>query len=337
LFPFWRYFAWVVLYPLACFWALSMRLRRWLRGLFPAFEPRRRTIGVGNIHGGGSGKTPIVLALAERFSALSPVIISRGYRGALSHLGSRVDPSVQFGPSLYGDEPWMLARRLGVPVYIGKDRVKSMQKAQSDSEGGLFLLDDAFQNLTYRHDIDLVAIQTNRCAQETDCHPLGMLRESLCELRRASAVVLVEGTYLEAWRAIVGGVAPHVPVFTAKIFSEGLWSDQGQVVKDKQERFGAFCGVANPESFRSSVLTQGYPVFFSAYGDHFAYTEKSVAEILEKAEKNALSYLITTEKDWHKLLPYFRVKTCPELLYLRIGYGFSDDFWYFLNARLNLT
>ncbi len=314
-----------------------MRLRRWVRGCLSAFEPGRRSIGVGNLHSGGSGKTPIVLAIAERFSSLGPVIVSRGYRGSLSSRGSRVDPLAEFGPALYGDEPWMLARRLGLPVYIGKDRVKSMKMAEADLQGGLFVLDDAFQNLTYRHDIDLVAIQTNRPTQETHCLPLGLLRESLCELRRASAIVLVEGAYLRAWQSLVGVVAPNIPVFTAKIYVEGLWSEKGRVVKRANEAFGAFCGIANPDSFLNSLLPLGQPKFFSAYQDHFAYPQTAVTEIIGKAEKNAVSYLVTTEKDWYKLSTRFKASTCPELLYLRIGYGFSDDFWYFLNARLNLT
>jgi tetraacyldisaccharide 4'-kinase len=314
-----------------------MRLRRWARSYLPAFDPGRRSIGVGNLHSGGSGKTPIVLALAERFSALEPTIISRGYRGSLSGKGAKVDLQSAFGPVLYGDEPWMLAKRLGVPVYIGKDRIKSMQKAQSDSPGNLFVLDDAFQNLSYRHDIDLVAIQTNRSAKETHCLPLGLLRESLGELRKASAVVLVEGTYLHDWQSLVGALAPGVPVFTAKISVEGLWSQKGKVEKSKEELFGAFCGIANPDSFLNSLTPFGQPKFFSAYEDHFAYGDEAIAEIQTKAEEGAVSYLVTTEKDWHKLSARFSTETFPELLYLRIGYGFSDDFWYFLNARLNLT
>lgn len=314
-----------------------MRCRRWARRLFPAFAPGRRSIGVGNLHSGGSGKTPIVQALAEHFSELEPVIISRGYRGSLSRKGSRVDVFAGFGPSLYGDEPWMLAKRLGIPVYIGKNRVKSMERAQSETRGRLFLLDDSFQNLSYRHDIDLVAIQTNRSTQETHCLPLGLLREPLGELRKATAVVLVEGMYLQDWQSLVGSVAPNIPLFTAKILPQGLWSKAGRVTKSPKEAFGAFCGIANPNSFLSSLLPFGQPKFFSEYQDHYAYGGRAVEEILGKAKENAVSYLVTTEKDWHKLSSHSGSAALPELLYLRIGYGFSDDFWYFLKARLNLT
>lgn len=327
-----RDLTWPLLYPLACLWGALALVRRNACGKTKRFEPDRKTLTVGNLHSGGSGKTPIVEAIARNFASLSPVIISRGYLGALSAQGAIVDAENPQGPAAYGDEPWMLLRRLAIPVFIGKNRAVAMRSAQSQTQGGLFLLDDAFQNFSFRHDVDLVCIHTGRSPEDSFCLPLGDLREPVSSLRFASAVILVEGCHLAEWKNFLSQAFPSLPCFETRPKVEGVWGEQGPVALGGNLHWGAFCGIARPEGFRLS-LKEIAPVFFESFADHHVYTQENVDALLAEKTRQDVHHLITTEKDWYKAAPLFAQKGSA-LFYLRIGYVFSDEFWYFLRTRL---
>lgn len=292
----------------------------------------RKTVVVGNLHSGGSGKTPLVAAIAEEFADFQPVIVSRGYRASLTRVGARVESIGQDGPEKFGDEPWMLFKRLGIPVFIGRHRAEILARAQSETQGKLFLLDDAYQNFSFRHDVDIVAISTDRALEESFCLPLGDLREPLSALQAASGVVLLKGAYFESWAAFLRAQFPALPFFEANLRVEGVWGSEGEVTKLGNLSWGAFCGIARPEGFRNS-LKGLKPAFLAVYEDHHKYDRANVDFILSEKARLGLHHLITTEKDWHKAYPLFHGRG-EELYYLRIGYVFSEGFWYFLRSRL---
>ncbi len=336
LFPLQREIGWSFLYPLSCVWALATHVRRAAAGRQPVFAPRRKTVVVGNLHSGGSGKTPLVAAIAEHFSDRRPVIVSRGYRGSLSQRGAKVDRRAPGGPASVGDEPWMLAQRVACPVYIGADRAAALARAESETEGDLFILDDAFQNLHFRHDIDLVAIQTDRLLDESYCLPLGDLREPFSALHRASAVVLIPGKNAESaadWNEFLQTHFPGVPCFEARLEVEGIFNHEGRATVGTSLHWGAFSGIARPQAFATSLGSVVTPKFVENYPDHHAYDAEDVDHLMALKAQHDTHHFVTTEKDWHKARPLF-LERAVELFYLRIGYVLSEDFWYFLKTRL---
>jgi tetraacyldisaccharide 4'-kinase len=226
----------------------------------------------------------------------------------------------------------MLSQRLQLPVFIGRNRAQILREAENQTQGRVFLLDDAFQNLSFRHDTDLVAIHTDRSLEDAFCLPLGDLRESFSALHFASALLLVEGTYLQAWEKFLAERFPFLPCFLARVQVDGVWGAEGPMATGGNLSWGAFCAIARPERFCRS-LAPFSPLFFQAFPDHYAFTQKDADTILEKKNQTGAHLLITTEKDWHKAVPFFQGRSVP-LYYLRIGYVFSKEFWYFLKSRL---
>lgn len=324
---------WAAAYPFAVLWAGLTRFRRSLRLSPKAIRTQAKTVVVGNLHSGGSGKTPIVAAIAEHYRNLGPAIVSRGYGGTLSRIGGWVDPGQAEGPLLYGDEPWMLSQRLMLPVFIGANRGQALLRVQEQTPG-FFLLDDAFQNRSFRHDVDLVAIQADRPLSDAYCLPLGQLREPLSALGYATGVVLVEGVdraAFDQWKAFIEKRFPSLPLFVTKAETKGLFGKKGAV--EIKGAWGAVCAIARPQAFQNQIASLGRQDFFRAYPDHHVYRNSDVDALRVLSQVAGTQTWVTTEKDWHKLAPLVG-DSDPQLVYLRIEYGFSDAFWYFLDTHL---
>lgn len=318
---------WVILFPAALAWAAVTKLRR---RFYPASRRYRSPLPVlcvGNIHSGGSGKTPLVAAIATHFRELSPVIVSRGYRGRREKRGGWVELDHADGPAEFGDEPWMLARA-GLRVRVGRDRVASVRAVETDGFSPV-ILDDGFQHLALQRTLDLVTIDTSRWPAHSYCLPLGELREPLGALAAASAVVLVDGEHHPAWVDLLERNFPELSRFDARKIPDGVWDDRGPVAS-LPDRLGGFCAIAGPDGFRKALAASGDIAFFQAFPDHHAYSAGDVARLLARGKD--VGRWVTTEKDWFKARPLFSARGVP-LLRLRIRYEISDAFWYFLRNR----
>ncbi|MCB0406013.1 MAG: tetraacyldisaccharide 4'-kinase, partial [Bdellovibrionales bacterium] len=137
--PLLRRLFWVLWLPLSLVWAFVARLRR-RHAPAGAYRSSLRVLCVGNLHSGGSGKTPVVRAICEGLKGIRPAVLARGYRARLSRSGALVDKLVG-GPAEFGDEPWMLAQVLDCPVYIGADRVAMAKKIEQDGLCDLIVMD----------------------------------------------------------------------------------------------------------------------------------------------------------------------------------------------------
>lgn len=326
------YLFWIFFFPLAVLWAMAMKFRR---RYYPArwrYSAKFPVLSVGNIHSGGSGKTPLVAEIVEKFREERVVVVSRGYRGRLSDVGAEVDVSKAQGAEWYGDEPWMLATLFGARVWVGKDRTRSLRALEAKDAAAHVLLDDGFQHLRVNRDIDIIAINTDRSLGEAYCLPLGDLREPLSAIGAAQGVVLMQSggpDHGEAWESYLKAYHPAIPVFRAVKKVKGLWDGRSLVSIPTGVVFAAFCGIAHPERFISDVTALKGGEVFKTFPDHHSYSEKDVAEILRKKQAMGAGALVTTDKDWVKVADRFAALGEP-LLSLRIGYEISDEFWYFL-------
>jgi len=259
-----------------------VRLRNALydRGNLPVRRLQGPTISVGNLSVGGSGKTPFVLLLGEllKTRGVKFDVLSRGY-GRHTQGVLRVEPG---GSSRdFGDEPLLIARRLGVPVVLGEDRYEAGVFAEKEFGPQLHVLDDGFQHRALARDFDIVLVTPDNARDRL--LPAGLLREPVSSLRRADAVVLTSGASPQAfpvdgklvWRVRRGIVAKNVPA-----------------------RPVAFCGIARPQSFLLQLRTAGVqPAAEAVYRDHYIYREEDVRELLRVKTESEAEGFVTTEKD----------------------------------------
>jgi len=250
------------------------------RGTLPARRLRTPVISVGNVSVGGAGKTPFVILLGELLArrGVRCAVLSRGY-GRASRGVHIVEP--EGSARDFGDEPLLIARKLGVPVVVGEDRYVAGLLTEKQFAPQMLLLDDGFQHRALARDFDIVLVTPADAADRL--LPTGRLREPLAALRRADAVVLSSGA-AEAdfpvagktvWRALRGIVPPPLP-----------------------SRPLVFCGVARPELFYSQLRKAGVePAAEAAFRDHQAYDEGHVRDLLALAARSEANGFVTTEKD----------------------------------------
>jgi tetraacyldisaccharide 4'-kinase len=238
-------------------------------------------VSIGSISAGGAGKTPFLIMVGEllRLRGIAFDVLSRGY-GRHTKGIALVDPAGS--PQEFGDEPLLIARKLGVPVIVGEDRYAAGQFAEQKFGPQVHLLDDGFQHRQLARDFDIVLL-TQRDLQDR-LLPAGRLREPLSSLSRASALVLMgdadsarvpvrEGQYV--WRVTRGVVAPEI----------------GDICF-------AFCGIARPENFFAELGVVGLRVAGTrVFRDHHAYTASDVESLYRQGLQSGASAVVTTEKD----------------------------------------
>jgi tetraacyldisaccharide 4'-kinase len=329
---------WIFLMPLSVVWSSITYFRR---KNYP--ESRRMvsyvpSICVGNVHSGGSGKTPLVLAISSKLSDIPHAIITRGYRGKLSKASALVDLHQTDGTSLYGDEAWMLAKHSGKPVYIGADRRKTLNSVEKAGACKFVLMDDGFQHLRVKPSLTLIAVNSSREIADSFCLPLGDLREPWIAIRGANAVVLVgvdsDQKKQDLWKNFIYSLSSDLPVFVANcILEKDYWVGGSKVTVSSDDKLGFFCGLAQPQGFQSQIAGIANSHLLKTFPDHHPYSREDVKQLIELKKEKGLTQIITTEKDWYKANPLFE-SFGERLLSLRIRYDLEEDFWHFLKSRI---
>jgi tetraacyldisaccharide 4'-kinase len=281
----------VLLWPVSLVYGAIASSRAWLyqHHVLPQRRLKGVVISVGNLTVGGTGKTPLVIWLAERFLAEGRrvAILSRGYRGAN-------------GTS---DEIRVMKDRLQGRVLFGVAKNRFAEGKRLEAEGAeIFLLDDGFQHLQLERDVDIVLIDATRPLHEEFLLPAGRLREPTSAVNRADLVLFTRTNHaLLTVRAMQR--VPEFPIFAAKTKlvgfrrygSDGLMS---LLPEDSVGPFFAFCGIGNAEAFLRDLQKWGVPVTgHSKFRDHHRYSPEDAQGIEEAAAKTAARALVTTEKD----------------------------------------
>ena len=274
--------------PLTGIYGAASGLRNMLfdRGVLPSRRLERPVVSVGNLSVGGSGKTPFVIALGELLLArrIRFDVLLRGYRrrtrGVLA-----VEPNG--GAADFGDEPLLIARKLGVPVIVGENRYEAGRLAEKKFESQMHILDDGFQHRSLARDFDIVLV----AGPDFDDRllPLGRLREPLSALERADAIVLPAELATES----------------AALRGKLLWRMKREIVMPAApEAPVVFCGIARPQQFFAQVRTAGIaPVAEVIFRDHHAYGRGDIERLLAMRAKLGAGGFVTTEKDAVNLGP----------------------------------
>lgn len=279
--------------PLAGLFALLSALRRlaFRRGWCQSFKLPVPVLVVGNLTVGGAGKTPLVLWLAWALSArgLRPGIVSRGYGG--SHQGP-MPVGITASPSLVGDEPLLLARRSGVPVWVGQDRVAAgLALLKMHPQVDVLLCDDGLQHYRLQRDVEIV-IFDGRGAGNGALLPMGPLREPLQRLQRVLALVFNGPPDLRVLQA-----APQLSHFSMSL-APGAFYRLGQpglqcsAAELAGRKLHAVAGIGDPGRFFRTLEQLGLSFTAHPFPDHHDYSAADLCfpegEVTLMTEKDAV-------------------------------------------------
>jgi tetraacyldisaccharide 4'-kinase len=318
-----------LLWPLSILYAFVVWAKAWCyaRGIFRARRLSGVVISVGNLTVGGTGKTPIVLAIAERLvqQEKKVAILTRGYRGSANDSGGRGEPQ--------SDEVALLRERLKGKVQfgIGADRYGNgiiLARHGIDS----FVLDDGLQHLKLARDANVVLVDSTDPFGGGRVLPAGRLREPLSALTRADLVVITRCAQSPS-PAIEAIVRRHTasPIFYASTRLESVLRIPRLDVplreqEWRQARFLAFCGIGNPTAFFDDLRLWSFQVAGErSFADHHSYTQAEAIELEQSASNCGADALLCTEKDvWN--LRNVRFQALP-VYCARISFDLPAAFW----------
>ena len=291
----------IALWPLSRLWLAGGAAKRWLD---TKRQSRLETpvISVGGLAVGGTGKTPLVLWLAERLKERGhqPAILTRGYRRRSAEPHTVIAPGERAPAELTGDEAQMYVRAGIGPLGIGADRAATGRLIEERFAPQVFLLDDGFQHWRLTRSLDIVVLDALDPFGGGAPIPLGRLRESLAALGRADAIVVTRtapGDNITAIEARVRRYNAKAPVFQSRVAARG-WRDAAGEPASLPPRVAAFCGLGNPDSFWRTLRELGVaPVWRRAFGDHHRYGRQELAGMAAEAQAAGAQALLTTEKD----------------------------------------
>jgi tetraacyldisaccharide 4'-kinase len=279
----------VLLAPLTPLYRFGLALRE--RRIANGREPIRRlqfpVVSIGNLSTGGAGKTPMAIALAKALKkqGFRVDVLSRGY-GRSGTAAARVRPDGT--AEEFGDEPLLIARQAGVPVYVAAERYDAGLLAEQEMEQGaraVHILDDGFQHRQLHRDIDILLLNARDLRDRL--LPAGNLREALHAANRANVIAIPEGE----------------PETEAEMRSRG-WNGSVWRLRRRMEVPAvdapalAFCGIARPGQFFAGLREAGADVAATqVFRDHQRYTQADVDGLAAKAGRCGASALLTTEKD----------------------------------------
>ncbi len=286
-------------------------------------------VSVGGINMGGSGKTPMVDYLTERMRERGrhPAILTRGYLRRSIESSILVEAGEEAPVSVTGDEAQIFVQSGYAHAGIGKDRWSTGRLLEQKYQPDLIFLDDGFQHRRLARDLDIVLIDALRPFGGGAVFPLGRLREPLKALGRAHAFVIMRAIPEREYRGIrnqLRALNENAPIFRARI-EPRYWVNTrtGQPAHPPEAPAAAFCGLANPASYWTTLRSLGIaPVFTWTFSDHHHYRPTQIQRLALQARLHGSSVLLTTEKDAMNLpdrATEILLEASVELYWLKIG------------------
>ncbi len=280
-------------------------------------------ISVGNISFGGTEKTPMAIHLLEFLvqQGLKPALVTRGYKGKWEKKGGVLSDGKAILGSWQdsGDEPLMVAlNRPDAGIFIGKNRLLSCQRAKQ-SGFKVAILDDGFQHRRLQRDLDIVLFDPARKIA---------LREPPSSLERADILLLKK--HAPSQKKEIEASFPLASIFEYSVRSQGLYrvgkKEEARIEDFKRKKVIAFCGIAWPERFVSTLKEEGIePLCFLKFPDHHPYPASSLERIKEKYQELGAEAILTTEKDAVKLMDKKSFNLLP-IYYLKIELELDKEF-----------
>jgi tetraacyldisaccharide 4'-kinase len=272
-------------------WIITRRNAQFDARTRPIVPVTKPVISIGNISVGGTGKSPAVQLVARILlkHGMRPAIVMRGYRRrsrglVVVHDGSDILTTVERA----GDEAFMHASMLGVPVVVSSDKVQAAAYAAGCLPCDVIIVDDGYQHRALHRCCDIVLV--NDETMNGTLLPHGRLREPLSELRRASIIVCAH----DGLRAnVLQCSTPNARIVSSTSVMQCYAPKDAPVV--------IVSGIANPERIRISLEQQGYTIAkHIAFGDHHRYRTADIWKIRDVAA-SLTAVVVTTDKDIAKI------------------------------------
>lgn len=304
-------------------------------GTLRSFSLGARTISVGNLTTGGTGKTPIVRLVAEILAGKGEkvCILTRGYGRSSPNKRVLVSDGhdVLVDAAAGGDEPVELAASLlGKAVIIAdRDRVGAADWARENFDVSVFVLDDGFQHRRVQRDVDIVCIDATNPFGNGLTLPAGSLRESIMGLNRANAVIVTRANLVDDTEEIVNAIRrinANIPIYLSRnelakvvTLDDILYRKPGDAgsggasvgwpilhPENGDPGVAAFCGLGNPDPFFTQVknLAEKHNAsveWTKKFADHHRYSQGDINALAHRAQETSVSAFITTSKDAVKL------------------------------------
>ncbi|HEY1837474.1 MAG TPA: tetraacyldisaccharide 4'-kinase [Rhizomicrobium sp.] len=291
-----------LLAPIGLFYGATIA---WKRDHAQAWRARAKVVCIGNLTVGGTGKTPIAIAIGKMLleRGLKTVFLSRGY-GGKEHGPVRVSRERDSAAQV-GDEPLLLAG--AAPTIVSRDRRAGAELADA-AQADVIVMDDGHQNFALAKDLSLVVVDAQTGFGNGHVLPAGPLRESAKQgLARADAVILS------------GDGNPDLGNFQGAVLRVHLkpLADRALLAKPVV----AFAGTGRPDKFFATLAALGAQIVDAIpFPDHHEYAASELARLKAKAKGNG-AQLITTEKDYVRLSPADR----EAIAMLPVAAQFDDD------------
>lgn len=288
-------------------WLLSMlariRRNRLSRRSAPLAAP---VIVVGNIAIGGTGKTPLIIALVKHLQqrGYRPGVVSRGYGGRAPHYPYSV--TADSSPAYSGDEPLLIATATGCPVMVGSDRVISASQLIEKFDCDVILSDDGLQHYKLSRQFEICVVDGQRQMGNGFCIPAGPLREPPARLREVDVVVVNGSQPLS-----IPGVTYHSMQLRPDVWQHvaGIQADKPlPFIADKAQskRLLAVTGIGNPRRFFNTLNDLTLMPETRSYPDHHPFTEVDLqyarGRCLLMTAKDAVKCRVFADEDWWSLV-----------------------------------
>jgi 3-deoxy-D-manno-octulosonic-acid transferase len=300
---------------------VRMRAVLYRLGWLPSRRLPCRVVSVGNLTVGGTGKTPVVIALVEQALArgLRVAVLSRGYRRQSRQAELLVSDgrTVLAGPTEAGDEPHLIASRCPrAVVAVGPDRYRLGRWVLERHPIDCFVLDDGFQHLGLHRDEDLLLVDVSDPAGLQMLMPAGRLREPLSAASRATAMLMTRtdaGNWRDVADTIEIAVGRKVQPILSQFRADGLVNVTTGEIKKSDLLAGrkvvAVSGIGSPASFRALLHQLGAAICAEmTFPDHHDYRAADLESMRTRAGQNGADLIVTTEKDAGKIAPLLQVR-----------------------------
>lgn len=309
----------MLLWPLSGLFAAAVAVRRkaYALGLKRSTRLPVPVIVVGNLTVGGTGKTPLVVAVTEMLARAGyrPGVVSRGYGGRRSPVPVLV--RADSDPAAVGDEPVLMARRTGRPVAVFPDRVEAARWLLQNTDCDVIVADDGLQHYALRRDVEIVVVDGARRFGNGACLPAGPLREPPSRLARADLVVCLGGEPAagEWLMRLVGDEAINLA-------DENLHRPLADFA---QAPCRAVAGIGNPARFFAHLRAAGLRPEPEAFPDHHPFAREDIWADTRP--------VLMTEKDAVKCRPFAGAQHWYVPVSAVVPQGFEDELLNRLKAK----
>lgn len=339
--------------PLSFIWEWVYRIRRsfFEYGVFKKTTFKVPVISVGNLSFGGTGKTPTIVWLADWLIShnLTPVVLTRGYKGQLENSSGLLKSGQKFrlNPFDYGDEPLMISNKMSRgAVIVGKKRAENLLKYFSEVKPDVVLLDDGFQHLQIYRSFNIVLFDATMALNLYKVAPLGYLREGLTALKDADAIIISRADMVtkEKLQKLISTLSEHfhhkLPLALTSYKPLGVFDVHDKYIFSIHELKGlraiAVTAIASPDSFYRYLENFGVEITEKvSFPDHYFFTPEDVNDLLIKASQQS-AIILCSEKDMVKMK---RVSLDSRLMFTKVKVEFisgESDLLFSLRKVLHL-